>query len=214
MSELDERLRSLALEAQKHPSGSRMRRKAVECLLRTLQNSRKLCRPSVPTHLMGLYSEIYTIAKQNLFCYIFRKIDTYNPDKGEVLQWANFLLKRRFPEAIGEVTRSGKTLSWQNVQNMTLDDLDTAIARNGSSTPSEDNNLREYIEEDPDGIFHNAHVRNKPHATFQIIALKTLDGWSWQEISTELDVKIPTLSSFYQRNLKRFKPDFQSYLSR
>lgn len=215
MSEIDDRLRKLALEAQKHPQGSLKRKKAVDRLLRSLQNSQKLCHPPVPPHLQGLYSEIYAIAKQHLFCYLFRKIDTYKPEKGEVLQWVNFLLRRRFPEAIGEVTRlgKGKQLSWQNVKRMTLEDLDANPSFQDYSVPSEEDELREYIKEDPDRIFQTAHVSNNPHATFQCIALKTLEGWSWQEISTELGVKVPTLSCFYQRNLKRFKPYFHSYLS-
>lgn len=217
---LRDRLRDLALEAQKHPRGSLERQKAVGYLLGAIQRSGKLCRPRVPQHLSGSYAEIYAIAQQQLFCYIFDKIDTYKAERGEVMQWVNFLLSKRFPDAIRELTQPGQKFPWQHVRRTTLEDLDevenwlfqksTTVSQSSSPLAAD---LREYLESDPDGILQGVCVNNQPHATFQIIAIAIADGRSWKQISEELNVKIPTLSSFYQRNLKKFIPQFQAYLS-
>jgi hypothetical protein len=219
-AKLRDRLRDLALEAQRHPRGSPERQKAVGCLLGVIQQSGKLCRPRVPQHLTGSYSEIYAIARQQLFCYIFDKIDNYKAERGEVMQWVNFLLTKRFPDAIRELTQPGQKFPWQNVQRITADDLDevenwlfqksTTVSQSSSPLAAD---LREYLESDPDEILQGICVKNNPHATFQAIAIAIADGRSWKQISEEFNVKIPTLSSFYQRNLKKFIPQFQAYLS-
>jgi hypothetical protein len=69
------------------------------------------------------------------------------------------------------------------------------------------------IQEDCDGLFKATHVEQKPAANFQYIALRFLEGYSWKEISAELDVKVVTLSSFYLRCLAKFTPKFKEYLS-
>ncbi|MGK7923777.1 MAG: sigma-70 family RNA polymerase sigma factor, partial [Spirulina sp.] len=113
-----------------------------------------------------------------------------------------------------------RKLPWQNVQRMTPDNLDELenwlFQKSTRSSPSSSltaSNLREYLESDPEGIFQTTHILNHPQATFQAIALKLIDGWSWKQISEEFNIKVPTLSSFYQRNLKKFTPQFQAYLS-
>jgi len=50
----------------------------------------------------------------------------------------------------------------------------------------------DYLVADPDGAFKKAHVQAHPEATFQFIALRYLEGQSWQEMSEILDVPIPT----------------------
>jgi hypothetical protein len=42
-----------------------------------------------------VYEEIYAEAQQRLFLHLCEKIDQYNPEL-EVMQWANFLMRRRF----------------------------------------------------------------------------------------------------------------------
>lgn len=213
MRELDDRLKHLALEAQNYPRDSLERRKTVDRLLREIQDSKRLCRPSVPSQLLGSYEEIYAIALQNIFWYLYEKIDLYNPEK-EVLQWVNFLLRKRFPEAIREVTKLYRGVQPMQLKRITLEDLDRCIPPEPKNAPSSEiQDIRQYIKEDPDNLFRSTYVANNPNANFQDIALRVLEGWSWREISTELAVKVPTLSSFYQRSLKKFASNFKEYLS-
>ncbi|MEM8810556.1 MAG: sigma-70 family RNA polymerase sigma factor, partial [Cyanobacteria bacterium P01_G01_bin.38] len=64
-----------------------------------------------------------------------------------------------------------------------------------------------------DGVFRRTHILQKPEANFQYIALRFLGGYSWKEISADLDVKVVTLSSFYQRCLVKFAPVLKEYVS-
>ena len=64
------------------------------------------------------------------------------------------------------------------------------------------------IQEDHDKLFQTTHIERKPAANFQYIALRFLAGYSWKEISEDLDVKVVTLSSFYCRCLAKFAPKF------
>jgi hypothetical protein len=92
---LDNRLRQLATAAQQCSPGSLAKRRALTQLILVLQRSGKLCRPRQGQFQL-LYEDIYAEALQRLFSFICERIDDYNPQKGEVLQWVNFLLSQRF----------------------------------------------------------------------------------------------------------------------
>jgi hypothetical protein len=69
--------------------------------------------------------------------------------------------------------------------------------------------VREDIEEDAKNIFKQAHIRNRPDANFQAIALARFARKSWEEISAEFEIPIPTLSRFFQRSCEKFRPYFR-----
>ena len=71
--------------------------------------------------------------------------------------------------------------------------------------------LRHYIETDPDRLFQH-HIQGHPSVTFQAIALAYLDGTSWKALSTQWEIPIPSLSSFFQRQLKRLAPTVKQHL--
>ena len=203
---LDRHLKSLAIAAQQQPPQSRPRHRALARLIDALQKSKKLTRPQSGS-FVGLYEDIYAEALQRLYIHICQRIDAYRPDDGEVLQWANFLLKRQFfPEAVREVM--GKTAAQKR---LSLEDLEHDVPPPATTSLAEQ--LHQCLEEDPDRLFQTTHVQKHPLATFQYIALQRLAGFSWQELALELAVDIPTLSSFYRRRLKDFCPYFRDYLS-
>ncbi|MEB3359421.1 MAG: hypothetical protein VKK04_22035 [Synechococcales bacterium] len=216
MNEHDSHLKELALEAQRHPQNSRERRKALTRLLRAIEQSRQLSRPR-RDQFQGLYEEIYADAVQRLYAHICDRIDTYSAEKGEVLQWANFLLSKRFfIEASRELLPTVyKGMDARAVIHLTLEDLDRENPQdaNPHSRPLLSQEVRTFIEDDPDQIFQTTHVADRPDASFQLIALRRLDGFSWQEISAALGIRVPTLSSFYQRTLTRLAPKLKEYLS-
>lgn len=215
-SQLDDRLRQLALEAQRHPSGSFARRRALTELISALQRSGRLSRPRRGQFQM-MYEEIYGEALQRLFSFVCERIDYYNAQKGEVLQWVNFLLNQRF---FIEASRDAlptvyKGMDARTVKRLTLENLDQSnpYELNPQLIPLLSQEVKNCLEEDPEGLFEQACVANHPAASFQYIALKRLDGYSWQDLSTELDIAVPTLSVFYQRCLTRFAPKLKTYLS-
>ena len=71
--------------------------------------------------------------------------------------------------------------------------------------------ILEYLETDPHQLLQK-HIRAHPEATFQFIVLKRLEGISWQELSNTLNIGIPALSNFFQRNLQKIAPEIRKYI--
>ncbi len=71
--------------------------------------------------------------------------------------------------------------------------------------------LREYLENDPNNLLQK-HIRAHPEATFQVIALKRLEGISWKELSETFNIQIPALSNFFQRHLQKIAPEIKRYI--
>ena len=72
--------------------------------------------------------------------------------------------------------------------------------------------LRELIEKDPQGVFSDTHLRNKPEANFREVALLSLQGLSMSKISEKLGCPQQSLYTFYKRCIRQFIPIFQEYL--
>lgn len=202
-NELDERLKQLAIKAQKCSPTTTERQQALMQLVQAILQSGRLCRP-YRGQFEGNYEDIYAEAKQELLLYICQKIETYNPEKSPVMRWVNFLLEKRFfPEAIPKI------MDDKNIKR-TLEELENLVDyEERSSSLSE--LIKECLETDPENLFKNEHIENQPQANFQAIALRLLAGKSWKEISHEFGVKVPTLSSFYRRSLQKFKLKLQEY---
>ena len=212
---LDEQLKQLAVEAQQHPPKTPKRQQALARLVSAIGRSRKLVRP-FSGQFPGTYEEIYAEAQQRLFLYLCENIDRYNPELA-VLQWANFLMKKRFfIEASRDLMPTfPKGADRSQLRRTTLDVLDkqTPADIRSRSNPSLSEAVIQCIRDDRHGVFQTTHIVKKPAANFQYIALQFLGGYSWKEISAELDVKVVTLSSFYLRCLTKFAPQFQADLS-
>ncbi|WP_413160028.1 hypothetical protein ACL6C3_16540 [Capilliphycus salinus ALCB114379] len=198
--EQDEYLKQLALTAQQHPRRSRSRRLALTRLTQELLNSGRLCHPR-PSQFPDRYQEIYEIAVQNLMLYICTNIDRYNPDKAPVMRWVNFLLEIRFfPEAVREVMgKKNQTIqpNWDG----------------GNTSPSLSDLVRESIEEDSNGIFASKSIRGYPQANFkELFRRRIVEEESWEKISTDLGIKISTLSDFYQRCIKQFSVEIKNQI--
>jgi RNA polymerase sigma factor (sigma-70 family) len=196
-SGLEHHLKQLARAAQSYPPGSLKRRRCLNNLFRILQNSGKLYR----THSsFQNYSECYEDALQSTFMYVAQNIDLYKPEMSSFLTWFNNYLRWR----ILDLSRA----NMRQMQVVSLDEklLDELPSQATLTAPSMLEKLEEYIQKDPSGYFRNTHLRDRPDANLQHIMLKRLDGLNWIEIANELSVTIPTLSSFYQRSLRRFAP--------
>ncbi|PSB04540.1 hypothetical protein [Merismopedia glauca] len=214
---LNQYLRELVQMAQSYPPKSPKRRQILGKLLCEIQNSGLLCHPACPAQYHGCYKEIYATALQNIFLYICQHIELYNPNVGEVLNWVNFLLSRRFPDAIAEVVQSAKYMDFKSVKIVSIEDLSRGgiemINPQELLTPSLTEQIREVLEEDPEGEFEGRFMCSNPLANFKVIALKRLAGISWEELSAEYHSKVAALSNFYQRSLTHFVPKIKKYLS-
>jgi hypothetical protein len=212
---LDEQLKQLAVEAQQHPPQTPERQRSLARLMSAMYQSKKLVRP-YQGQFQGVYEEIYAEAQQRLFLYLCKEIDRYDPNL-EVMQWANFLMKKRFfIEARRDLLPTiPRGMDRTQVKRTPLDVLEkqNPVELRSQASTSLSEEVTQCIQEDSDQLFQNTHIERKPGANFQYIALRFLAGYSWKEISTELDVKVVTLSSFYCRCLVKFAPKFKEYLS-
>lgn len=202
---LDAQLKELVLLAQQHSNATKGRRIALTQLVNTIWQSGKLCRPYKGQFQLA-YEDIYEEAVQNLFFYLCRddNINNYNPLRGEVIAWVNMLLtKRFFPEAIPKIIGKQNEINLESshLENLSLSEPISLFEQ-----------VRQYIEDDPDKIFTKEHIKEHPETNFQAIARRRYLGVSWHDISTEWGIGITTLHSFYRRCLKKFAPRIREYI--
>ncbi|GET44335.1 sigma-70 family RNA polymerase sigma factor [Microseira wollei] len=201
--QLNEQLKQLARAAQQQPPLTLLRQLALRKLVNGILTSGRLCRPQ-PGQFSGVYEDIYDEAVQELLLYICQNIDKYNPERGEVMAWVNVLLERRFfKEAIPKI------MDKQDIQRMSLSDLDEIAPP--ESNPCLTEIIKQCIELDPENLFKKEHIENHPRANFQALARRRLLGKSWKEIAAEFELKISTVSRFYDRCLTKFSAKIKEY---
>lgn len=200
----DDLLKALALEAQRHPPQTPDRLHALTELVEAIRISGRLIRPHRSKFTPQFYQLLYEEAVNQTLIYICRRIDTYDPDRGQAkrfMNWVNFRLDKILIEC-------RRAFSDREIQELPdLNSLELIPQPEAESTLSDD--IRDFIASDPELVFCNTHIRNRPEANFQAIALARFAETSWEEISEKFSLKIPTLSSFYQRCCKKFAPLFQ-----
>ncbi|MBD1936839.1 hypothetical protein [Microcoleus sp. FACHB-68] len=202
----DEQLKQLAIEIQKQPSNSALRRHLLGELVEAIRLSGKLCRPHREKFSPDFYELLYEEAVIRTLAYVCKNIDNYDPERGQTqkfMTWVNFRLdklviecRREFSNPIVEELPS-------------IADLEN-IAQPASTSLVEE--TRQYIESDPGKIFEKKYIRSRPDASFKTIALARLSGQSWEEISSSLGIKVSVLSGFFQRCCSKFRPQFQKDL--
>ncbi|WP_017304415.1 hypothetical protein [Spirulina subsalsa] len=212
MCDFDQELKNLALEAQKYSLGTVERRQLIHRLLILLHHSEQLVHPPVPFQLQGAYEEIYDIALQRLFSYLYEKIEYYKPERAGVLQWVNYLLKIRFPDAIKELTndqRKNRVLQENLVTNHRIEQEQERNTKNHQITSQD---IMDYIDQDPKGVFRSTYIGNNAEANFRFIALKLVEGYKLDEVAMLLQVNRNTLRSFYNRSRRKLASEIRQNL--
>ncbi|MEB3277679.1 MAG: sigma-70 family RNA polymerase sigma factor [Lyngbya sp.] len=205
----EQQLQALALEAQQHPMDTTARQISLSKLIDTIYRSRQLTRP-YQGQFQGVYEDIYQEAVQNLFLYICKNIDKYDPQRGEFMTWVNMLLSRRFfREAIPKVIGTANEINLESSILENMEDLATKEREDEDNYIRAFQKIRQYIEIDPKGIFRQAYIKKYPQANFREIAMKRWSGISWKDISDDFNIPVATLSNFYQRNLEKFRPELR-----
>ncbi|NET01403.1 MAG: sigma-70 family RNA polymerase sigma factor [Sphaerospermopsis sp. SIO1G1] len=222
-------LENLALEAQRYPARSKERQICLTKLTNgIMQKSNQLRCQNVHNFPLNVYQEVFNEALQQTFLEIFEKIDDYDLNKALVMGWFKFLLDKRFKDACNQhlkrrrVTQKGTRVQ---ISDKSLDVsvspsqpnstpmIDTIEQPPSSSSNHDDwEKLRNLIKKDPTGDFTSAHIKNHPKATFKAICLQKFAQKSLKDISTEWGIPVPTLYSFYKRQIKKFAPIFKEHL--
>lgn len=203
----DAKLKQLALEAQSHSPDSKLRRYAMRELIEAIKLSGKLCRPHRQKFAPDFYELLYEEAVIETLIYVCQNIDKYDPQRGKeqkFMTWVNFRLDKL-------VIECRRKFSNFNVKELpSLNDLEKIPQPQESPCLSE--KVRQYIEEDPEHLFRQTHIRNRPDANFRAIASARFLGKSWEEIASQLGIAVPTLSSFFQRCCRKFASKFKQEL--
>jgi len=203
----DSLLKTLAIEIQQTPPKSELRQHLLGELVIAIRLSGKLCRPHQKKFPPNFYELIYEEAIGETLLYICRNIDKYDPQRGKekkFITWVNFHLDKLVIECRRKFDRVN-TYYFPSLSEIE----DKKFTEESSSLGDM---VREYIEEDAENLFKETQITHRPDANFQAIALARLSGQSWEEISTDLGIVIPTLSSFYQRCCRKFAHKFKTDL--
>jgi DNA-directed RNA polymerase specialized sigma24 family protein len=195
----DAQIKKLAIEAQRYPPHTELRQYALGELVEAIRLSGKLGHPHRTSFSARFYDLLYEEAVNKTLIYVCRKIDNYDPERGEkkFMNWVNFRLDR----IVIETCREFKELNSSDLP--TLTDLEEIVQT--KELPSLFEMVRESLEEDAENIFKQAHIRNQPNANFQAIALARFSGKIWEDISEEFGIPLPTLSRFFQRCCEKFR---------
>lgn len=207
--EIDLQLRQLALEAQQHPARSQERQIALTKLIDQIYRHNRLTRPHIgDDSILHLYEDIYSEARLKIVEYICQNIDIYDSQK-PVMAWVNHFFNFRFRDVCDRYRRETriKCLSIDELEKFEQEESDIYQQNYPQMQMMEDTQrLREFIAEDPDGLFRNTTIRNRPDINWQIITLARLDDEKWETIAQRFHPtkSISTLQSFFDRNLRNF----------
>lgn len=200
MDELDEQLRSLAMEACKHPPGSLPRQRNLTKIIRLISN--RLWRENVP---------YYQDALQKTWIYFCQNLcegatgGRYDPSRGSIVTWLNYYLRRRLQDSFTEVreeqartasaqVRIGRSGGSEDV----IDPIDSVAAN--PDVPPILEQVRSWVEADATGELRRTHIEGHPRANCRVLLLRRLPPETgWKELSEEFGLAVSTLSSFYQR---------------
>jgi hypothetical protein len=272
-------LQQLALELQKYYPLTKEWQYSFQILTNAILLSDKLL------HKANIYHDVYEEAQNELWLWLHRNINTYNPEKGKFTAWLNFRFdmilrnsqgskndplihkfygkiirtKYQLANLIKSISREDLILwlillvkkilpdilnlqifllltvlfllsqliiqqplvadsllfeiakkSLPNAKLANIDDEIENIPQPELEQPLSEE-LRAYLENDPNNLLKK-HIRAHPEATFQVIALKRLEGISWKELSGTFNIQIPALSNFFQRYLQKIAPEIKKYI--
>ncbi|HEY9724972.1 MAG TPA: sigma-70 family RNA polymerase sigma factor [Chroococcales cyanobacterium] len=200
MDRLNEQLHQLVTEACSHPAGSAARQKNLTKIIRLITNK-----------LWKEYTSYYQDALQQTWVYFCQNIcegntgDPYNPERGSIVTWLNFYLKRRLQDFyLNEQKRQTRVVSLAS-ESSGLGDSEkkTDPIENLAAEPDVPpllEQVKQWAQADPDGDLRGTHIANHPELTCQVLILQRLPPeTSWKTLAAEYNLSISTLSSFYQR---------------
>jgi DNA-directed RNA polymerase specialized sigma24 family protein len=192
-------LSNLVLEAREYPIGSIQRQRLLTEIIRRIQRSKKIWfDPHIPL-------DHYQEALQHTWMYFCQNLQVYDPTRANPVTWFNCVLKFR----IMDVRRKHQAQEFRVQRNFGCDlgaespvdliDRLPAPELDGSAQMLEE--LLNWLEENRSNLEQKS-IRNHAEInvyTLMMRRLPTEQQMSWQVISDEFGISVPTLSSFYQR---------------
>ncbi|QUY40370.1 sigma-70 family RNA polymerase sigma factor (plasmid) [Acaryochloris sp. 'Moss Beach'] len=206
---LERQLLELVLKARTHPSKSVAKQERLTRLIMLIEQSERFSRLRRYAHYYSppMFEDLYNEVKQKTWIYICKKLELYRPNR-TVMAWANSILRFKFLEVINE----------QNLQLTLYYDpqvLEYIAPNIGIETSQTEDyeNLRLFLENDPEQLLSTYSINNYPEITFQYLAIAHhIQGKTWTELSTQTGITIRNLSCFFQLKLRKLLPYFRRYL--
>ena len=193
MNERNRRLELLALKAKKQLPGTEGRTEIFNQVMKEIEHSGQPPRPPRQELPAQIHEEFIQEAKQELRIFIWKNIDKYQPEKGEVTAWLNTYFYWRFRDLV---------TAWKKNYYV---DINPDNIMSPQNKPSLTEMLLDVIETDSNGIFRAKHIAKRPDVNFQALALRWLKGKTWEDIATEFNVNAATIRGFYRRCLIEFR---------
>ncbi|MEO1373532.1 MAG: sigma-70 family RNA polymerase sigma factor [Cyanobacteria bacterium J06635_10] len=187
------------------------RRIALNKLVNAIKASKRL---SKQTQWSGLanYEDYYNEALQITLMEICHKINEYNPQY-PVMAWVNKIFQWRFIDVVNKEQKKGltKVPKGEKISPiLSLEDINKELHR--SNQISEEEQIKEIINKDPEKYLISQHLKDRNDANLKVILIFLLEGKKWREISEYLDVPLTTVSSFYQRRMHKIVSYIKKYI--
>jgi DNA-directed RNA polymerase specialized sigma24 family protein len=210
----DSYLKNLVLDIQASPNRrDRLTRKKIDFLLRSITGSSFFNRylASLKTKWSGVanFEDICAETVNRTLLNVANNIDRYNP-RYTITQWVCGDLHNRMIDLLRQYQRR------QHLVSFDMEDAQIQAKITGISEDSEADrvsSLRDFIDQDPDGLLTDKHIRNRPEANLRAILLLRLEGQQWQEIAQIFQITShSTVSTFSDRQVQNLQDYFRKYL--
>jgi hypothetical protein len=212
MDELNEQLNEWIKEACQAPRDSIARKKAITRIIATMQRTGKIWRG------YGSDNSFYEDVLHESWLWFVKHLNEYDSDKAAVLTWFNNHLKYRLIDARIQWAKEQRMRSCLHfINGEWLNPLD--IIPDKPDPPPMLDAVLGWMESNQTEL-RRIHLRDRPEVNCYVVILHRLPipktYRKWEQLSREVRVSVPTLSSFYQKHCLPRLIDFgdsQGYLS-
>ncbi|MBC1218266.1 sigma-70 family RNA polymerase sigma factor (plasmid) [Trichormus variabilis ARAD] len=175
MDEQNLYLQAFIQEACSHLPNSPQRRKALNSILRGVLKS--------PCTWKGV-GDLYEEALVETMMFVSEKLcEKYDPKRGLFWHWFNACLRNKYKDKIRAVQRdySHKYTGELNLLDQVISGVDATLLLDTWES------FVQWIEDNPDNILSDCHIRNNPRANCQSLAyLRIVLGKEWEEIAASV----------------------------
>ena len=187
------------------------RRIALNKLVNAIKASKRLSKQTQWSELPN-YEDNYNEALQITLMEICHIINEYNPQY-PVMAWVNKIFQWRFIDVVNKEHKKGltKVPKGEKISPiLSLEDINKELHR--SNQISEEEQIKEIINKDPENYLISQHLKDRSDANLKVILIFLLSGKKWREISDNLDVPLTTVSCFYQRRMHKIVSFLMKYI--
>ncbi len=198
MDELKAQILQLVKETCQHPKKSIARQKGLHKIILLIQQSGQLLRGTGVPDAEEAIQKTWLFFCRNL-CEATTTKEPYNEEKSCVITWLNGYLMHRFKDINIKIYEENNIRVYpiKNENGEEIDPVDLIPAPTEPSSILED--IRDWLQKEAKNL-RRIHLRDRPDINCQVLIERRLPpATSWEDLSQEFGVPVPSLSGFYQR---------------